>query len=133
MYRRTLAAYWASQPGEMKADECVEDIFAGGDGWGPNGPPAHILQSGHGAGTGSASSTPRVDADLHGHHKHHDRQISDSSSARSPGLGSKSGHSHGGFSFGRKKKVYQKAPGEVDEFEVREDLRSWTVKEKAFA
>ncbi|KAF2231334.1 hypothetical protein EV356DRAFT_452206 [Viridothelium virens] len=33
MYRRTLAAYWAAQPGELKADECIEDIFAGGDGW----------------------------------------------------------------------------------------------------
>ena len=38
MYRRTLAAFWASQPGELKADEAVEDIFAGGDGWGKNGP-----------------------------------------------------------------------------------------------
>lgn len=34
MYRRTLAAFWASQPGELKADECIEDIFSGGDGWG---------------------------------------------------------------------------------------------------
>ena len=53
MYRRTLAASWAAQPGvsntsvirstpnaltnslqELKADECIEDIFAGGDGWG---------------------------------------------------------------------------------------------------
>lgn len=34
MYRRTLAAYWAAQPGELKADECIENIFAGGDGWG---------------------------------------------------------------------------------------------------
>lgn len=34
MYRRTLAASWVSQPGELRADECVEDIFSGGDGWG---------------------------------------------------------------------------------------------------
>ena len=34
MYRRTLAAFWASQPGELRADECIEDIFGGGDGWG---------------------------------------------------------------------------------------------------
>ncbi|KAK8024096.1 hypothetical protein PG993_012162 [Apiospora rasikravindrae] len=33
MYRRTLAASWACQPGELPADECVEDIFGGGDGW----------------------------------------------------------------------------------------------------
>ena len=34
MYRRSLAAYWSAQPGELKADECIEDIFSGGDGWG---------------------------------------------------------------------------------------------------
>lgn len=34
MYRRTLAASWVAQPGELKADECIEDIFSGGDGWG---------------------------------------------------------------------------------------------------
>lgn len=34
MYRRSLAASWFSQPGELAADQCIEDIFAGGDGWG---------------------------------------------------------------------------------------------------
>ncbi|GAB7355860.1 hypothetical protein MBLNU459_g6518t2 [Dothideomycetes sp. NU459] len=34
MYRRVLAASWIAQPGELKADDCIEDIFAGGDGWG---------------------------------------------------------------------------------------------------
>ncbi|KAJ9155308.1 N-terminal C2 in EEIG1 and EHBP1 proteins-domain-containing protein [Pleurostoma richardsiae] len=33
MYRRALAASWTCQPGELPADECIEDIFAGGDGW----------------------------------------------------------------------------------------------------
>ncbi|KAH8908230.1 hypothetical protein BR93DRAFT_927269 [Coniochaeta sp. PMI_546] len=33
MYRRSLAASWACQPGEMPADECIEDIFSGGDGF----------------------------------------------------------------------------------------------------
>lgn len=33
MYRRALAASWASQPGELAADECIEDIFSGGDGF----------------------------------------------------------------------------------------------------
>lgn len=37
MYRRALAASWACQPGELPADECIEDIFAGGDGFGPDG------------------------------------------------------------------------------------------------
>ncbi|OLN96386.1 hypothetical protein CCHL11_00645 [Colletotrichum chlorophyti] len=33
MYRRALAASWSCQPGELPADECIEDIFTGGDGW----------------------------------------------------------------------------------------------------
>ncbi|KAI1500615.1 N-terminal C2 in EEIG1 and EHBP1 proteins-domain-containing protein [Biscogniauxia marginata] len=33
MYRRTLAASWLCQPGELPADECIEDIFSGGSGW----------------------------------------------------------------------------------------------------
>lgn len=33
MYRRSLAASWACQSGDLPADECIEDIFAGGDGW----------------------------------------------------------------------------------------------------
>ncbi|KAI1378936.1 N-terminal C2 in EEIG1 and EHBP1 proteins-domain-containing protein [Hypoxylon crocopeplum] len=36
MYRRALAASWACQPGELPADECIEDIFSGGDGWSDN-------------------------------------------------------------------------------------------------
>lgn len=40
MYRRALAASWAAQPGELPADQCIEDIFAGGDGFrrSSNGP-----------------------------------------------------------------------------------------------
>jgi hypothetical protein len=33
MYRRALAASWVGQPGDMPADECIEDIFGGGDGF----------------------------------------------------------------------------------------------------
>ncbi|KAK1750295.1 N-terminal C2 in EEIG1 and EHBP1 proteins-domain-containing protein [Echria macrotheca] len=33
MYRRALAASWASQPDELLADQCIEDIFAGGNGF----------------------------------------------------------------------------------------------------
>ena len=37
MYRGTLAASWHLQAGELDAEECIEDIFAGGDGWVLNG------------------------------------------------------------------------------------------------
>lgn len=40
MYRGTLAASWHLQAGELNAEECIEDIFAGGDGWVSNG--AHL-------------------------------------------------------------------------------------------
>lgn len=33
LYRRTLAASWSRQPSELPADECIEDIFSGGNGW----------------------------------------------------------------------------------------------------
>lgn len=35
LYRRTLAASWSRQPAQLPADECIEDIFSGGDGWKP--------------------------------------------------------------------------------------------------
>lgn len=37
MYRQTLAASWAAQTGELRADEVIEDIFGGGSGWGKGG------------------------------------------------------------------------------------------------
>jgi hypothetical protein len=33
LYRRTLSASWQRQPSELPADECIEDIFSGGNGW----------------------------------------------------------------------------------------------------
>jgi len=55
MYRRALAASWACQPGELKADECIEDIFGGGTGFGqatehhqsPSKTPHHHQQHQH--------------------------------------------------------------------------------------
>jgi hypothetical protein len=44
LYRRALAASWSAQPGELTADEIMEDIFAGGDGWGGS-IPAHSMRS----------------------------------------------------------------------------------------
>ncbi|TGZ79100.1 hypothetical protein EX30DRAFT_373246 [Ascodesmis nigricans] len=32
-YRLNLAASWQLQEGELNAEDCIEDIFAGGDGW----------------------------------------------------------------------------------------------------
>lgn len=54
MYRRTLAASWAAGSGEPRADECIEDIFSGGDGWGERG----------GIAAGSQAATP-IQSRLH--------------------------------------------------------------------
>ncbi|KAK3901036.1 N-terminal C2 in EEIG1 and EHBP1 proteins-domain-containing protein [Staphylotrichum tortipilum] len=60
VYRRALAASWASQPGELPADRCIEDIFAGGEGF-PSPPKPH-----HGRGYSRHHLH-------HHHHSHHHR------------------------------------------------------------
>lgn len=125
MYRRTLAAYWSAQPGELKADEAIEDIFAGGDGWGRMGRPATIRASNETARSGT--STPNPDSD----EMYRDRsaRTPESSSRSTFHSHSKSSHgSHGSvsYSFGRKTRP-QKKRGEVEENDVREDLRIWQV------
>lgn len=47
VYRRALAASWACQSGELPADECIEDIFGGGDGF----------RSSHGSDMGMTSAS----------------------------------------------------------------------------
>ncbi|KAG8168222.1 hypothetical protein KVR01_003911 [Diaporthe batatas] len=65
MYRRALAASWACQPGELPADECIEDIFEGGDGFGePDG------------GSPVASPTAAGDVTPRGHHSHRRSRLS---------------------------------------------------------
>ena len=68
MYRLSLAAYWAAQPGELRPDECIEDIFAGGDGWAdteaPAAPPARRPHrpAARATFTGSAATTATATA-----------------------------------------------------------------------
>ncbi|KAL2262255.1 hypothetical protein VTK26DRAFT_2005 [Humicola hyalothermophila] len=62
MYRRALAASWASQPGELPADQCIEDIFAGGDGFGTSPKADH--RRGHSLHhAAAASAAAAVDPD----------------------------------------------------------------------
>ncbi|OAA53647.1 Oestrogen-responsive protein Fam102A/B [Niveomyces insectorum RCEF 264] len=65
VYRRALAASWACQSGELPADECIEDIFKGGDGfrpWGAAGqPPASssgAAVGGRGGGAAGVAALP---------------------------------------------------------------------------
>ena len=114
IYRRTLAASWASQPGELKADEAIEDIFACGDGWGKNGRPAPPESQRTQDRSGSGSSTPNPDSDTT-----HRKMGSVTRGILATGRDR--------YAYGKHGKVTRKGAGEIDEFEVREDLRSWSV------
>ncbi|KAL1589749.1 hypothetical protein WHR41_01675 [Cladosporium halotolerans] len=126
MYRRALAAYWSAQPGELKADEAIEDIFAGGDGWGGRGRPTAMRPSMDAGRSGTSTPNPDID-DLH-----RDRapRTPEGGSRRTFGI-KRHAHTNSTHSFGRKNKIVTKAPGEIDEFEIREDLRNWHVGNKA--
>ncbi|TKA78221.1 hypothetical protein B0A55_03779 [Friedmanniomyces simplex] len=138
MYRRTLAAYWASQPGEMRADECIEDIFSGGDGWGKNGRPPPVTEDEsqqhqqHQAllqnGSGSGSSTPNQDGG-----GRDARPGSRAGGGVRRGLVGEVGSKYMSFGIkqGKKARIQlgRRGAGEINEFDVREDLRSWTVGE----
>ncbi len=99
MYRRTLAASWGAQEGELPADQCIEDIFAGGDGWKSKhaqdkvpAPRQHILQ-------GSQQSDEDEEEQGHRHRLHHNRTHSSSSSRsvstiRGTNLGKRMGHKY---------------------------------------
>ncbi|KAI0130181.1 N-terminal C2 in EEIG1 and EHBP1 proteins-domain-containing protein [Xylariales sp. AK1849] len=65
MYRRSLAASWSCQPGELAADECIEDIFSGGDGWKDlhkSHHRSHQHHRGRDASTGSSNTSGSDDA-----------------------------------------------------------------------
>lgn len=149
MYRKTLAASWTCQLGELPADECIEDIFAGGDGWGKHKPSAT-------AQTLSAKSTEDSTGDAEssgetrnkpGHHrrtssgfgrhnneKHHGHARSVSRTDKMNGANDRirgiSSPEHGHSSQSDQKRRSFKHMNEVDEFEALDDLRSWEISVK---
>ncbi|GJN67347.1 hypothetical protein PLICBS_001371 [Purpureocillium lilacinum] len=117
LYRRTLAASWSRQPSELPADECIEDIFSGGNGWktkrdhsaAPDSDVEDDLDGNH--GTLRPSDFRRLALQDHGRHNrtnsHHRRTqsaSSDKSASTVTGRGSGSG-SGGGGGGGRKRGV----------------------------
>lgn len=153
MYRRALAAYWTAQPGEMPADECIEDLFAGGDGWvdkhGMKSPPKIRLDD-------SASG----DDNLHRHHhphlqtprRHHRRTLSGGSGKSQSTITGQNKTSHmahkrsgsnvaadaafavaqsSGTDSGKDNNNHVRAgfkpAHDLDEFEIREDLVAWSL------
>jgi hypothetical protein len=127
MYRRTLAAYWAAQPGELKADECIEDIFAGGDGWGDRAKPHHSRGKTRFAAGGDSSGSMSESGDLH--RQSHETLRPGDAILGSPGgvrgRGSLEQQAHHMMVEAERKR--HRPSHEVDEFEVREDLRSWML------
>ena len=147
MYRRTLAASWTCQIGELPADECIEDIFAGGDGWGKHGLAASAQTP------PSAKSTEDITGDVESsgearttnvHHRrtssgfvHHSNE-KHTGHGRSVGKMGKTNTTTNRIdgvssinqvqtsSPGKKRMSYRNLH-EVDEFEAREDLRSWAI------
>jgi hypothetical protein len=154
MYRRALAAYWGAQEGELPADQCIEDIFSGGDGCGTKhtqdkipAPRQHAHQL----------SDEDEYEHLHNHrmhHRHHRTRSSSSSrsmstiTGKSMGAttraytkgGERMGHvrvssrsstdsqQHGSSSEGSERGRFGfKHPPEVNEFMVRDDLMAWQL------
>jgi hypothetical protein len=139
MYRHALAASWAAQIGELPADQCIEDIFAGGDGWKEKynptlSPPAakvtprsgsmsvddhspqsnlHIRKS----STASSKSQGTIrDGKRHGHTKDsRDADMVDSAQS------SEASSEQSERGRGRDMRYAQ----EVNEFDIREDLVAW--------
>jgi len=148
MYRRTLAASWACQTGELAPDKLVEDIFAGGDGGAMNPPPRPTSSRGDGADD-SASISDSTDSRQtmqpqnlspitaqrsimerkHSHQRSQNKSL-DNTSVNS-GMSNVSGRgsieqqvTHG---KAEKKRRSYKPAQEVTEFDVHDDLRSWVI------
>lgn len=137
MYRRNLTAHWTAQPGEPRADECIENIFAGGDGWGLQ-PDSynHVADQKHGDGD-------RNQASRHSHARSRSGGFFKSTStpppsstfrSKGPGppvLSGVSGRAsleqHANNMKAEADATTNQLPYEVDEFAIREDLRSWKL------
>lgn len=133
MYRRALAASWAAQPGELPADQCIEDIFSGGDGWKEGGHakssmPPNIthdseddLRKHHrNVSNGSMKSQSTIKGTTRLGHKHsRSRDMGRHAADQSPNETSEEGSERGRPGF---KRVH-----EVDEFDIRDDLVAWAL------
>ena len=144
MYRRTLAASWAAQDGELPADRCIENIFAGGDGWGSSGSGDHLqipTSKRNGDSTEDDGSEGESRA-RRGHRRNnssfsrsmkqrgHGRKTSkgDNSSRTLDGVDSRGSiEQHANSSSAEEKTRGYRRMHEIDEFEARDDLRSWEI------
>ncbi|KAF2712983.1 hypothetical protein K504DRAFT_371415 [Pleomassaria siparia CBS 279.74] len=136
MYRRTLAAYWSAQPGELKADECIEDIFAGGDGWGdrekPYGSstaiPRGIRFATNDSGGSMSEGESRHKRGGSVQRKSPETLRPNDSMGGSPSVRSRGSLEQQAHQMKVEAERTRRGPHkEVNEFDVREDLRSWKL------
>lgn len=149
LYRKTVAADWTCQPGEISADKCIEDIFGGGDGWGKQG------KGYEGAGNkGKAMSSEDVsllsDSDVRQFHggkksiwsqglfrsrqdmKRHSREHLEKRH-QDDMHGTRGVHGRGSFEQQTRQMGAEAQRGnskmnrEMEDLDIREDLRSWKV------
>lgn len=148
LYRRTLAASWACQNGELAPDKLIEDLFAGGNGGDIPVEPPTTRHTGSMRGAnrdeslGSSSSdadsrrtvTPRhltPDMARHGNYGHRRTGSADAAptiSQTSTISGRSSLDQQMQQSQKDLKRRNQGSSKELTEFDLREDLRSWQVR-----
>jgi hypothetical protein len=148
MYRRTLVASWSCQAGELPADECIENIFAGGDGWrdkdAVSKPPHPQEKQGYAdedmdwisdvENTGRKGQdhqrrqrTGGIAKARSGGDQGHVRGVGEHGSmgdVRSRGASRRDGTSGSG---GRGRRNSGRLSHEIDELDAREDLRCWSL------
>ena len=119
MYRRTLAASWAASPGQPRADDCIEDIFSGGDGWGGS-------RSNNGTSRATTPTQSRINLGLRDDsdedHMSRDSSVTNLSGVFSSGRKSKWG------SPSRKVPSSRNSPGNFGRHDLREKLSSGALK-----
>lgn len=142
MYRQTLAASWAAQTGELPADKCIEEIFAGGDGWGGSVTGDALLgtkQTKHSTEDNESDGdrqtlrehgrkSPKYESSMQKPMSH--RGVRSKEAAHSRSLSGVSGrasieeqlHSRNDEDERPRARMH-----EVDELTTREDLRSWKI------
>lgn len=133
MYRSTLAATWACQPGELPPDQLVENIFAGGDGVAPGYPHPKTEEEDDGDGVsfsdtdsrrttrgGFTSGNRARSRDRMGFHSRNNSRQSDYSFGSS-GKDRSESHMYGKTRGRKQKRNIQ------SDMDVREDLRSWEI------
>jgi len=122
LYHKTLAAEFSGQSGVPRADQVIEDIFSGGDGW-CGLTPADITSLTSSDGRRGDDSGHWSD-DTNGPRRNK-RSWSD---WKHRGSRESLVTSRSGTSFGPGDKEYRGSAPELNELEIRDDLRCWNYK-----